>query len=75
MAKKESYEDMIKKLQDILNNMENNELPLEELMKEYESGVKLVNKLYKSLNTLEGKLLKIKDNMEVELENEKVWRI
>ncbi|NLL30421.1 MAG: exodeoxyribonuclease VII small subunit [Clostridiales bacterium] len=72
MAKKESYEDMIKKLQDILNNMENNELPLEELMKEYESGVKLVNKLYKSLNTLEGKLLKIKDNMEVELENEKV---
>ncbi|MBU5454572.1 exodeoxyribonuclease VII small subunit [Caproiciproducens sp. MSJ-32] len=72
MAKKETYEGMIQNLQEILNNMENNDLPLEELMKEYEAGVKLVNKLYKSLNNLEGKLLKIKDNMEVEFENEKV---
>ncbi|ASW42691.1 exodeoxyribonuclease VII small subunit [Clostridium isatidis] len=70
MAKRESYEDMLNSLQDILNNMENSDLPLEELMKEYETGVKLVNKLYKNLNTLEGKLLKIKENMEVELESE-----
>lgn len=70
MAKKESYEDMINNLQDILNKMENNELPLEELMKEYETGVKLINKLYKTLNSLEGKLTVIKDNMELELKNE-----
>lgn len=70
MAKKESYEDMINNLQDILNKMENNELPLEELMKEYENGVKLINKLYKTLNSLEGKLTVIKDNMELELKNE-----
>ncbi|GAA0085004.1 exodeoxyribonuclease VII small subunit [Clostridium sp. MB05] len=70
MAKKESYEDMVKSLQDVLNNMENNELPLEELMKEYENGVKIVNKLYKTLNSLEGKLITIKENMEVELKNE-----
>ena len=70
MAKKESYEDMVKGLQDVLNNMENNELPLEELMKEYENGVKIVNKLYKTLNSLEGKLITIKENMEVELKNE-----
>ena len=50
--------------------MENNELPLEDLMKEYESGVKLINKLYKTLNSLEGKLTTIKENMEVELKNE-----
>ena len=66
MAKKESYDDMVKGLQTILNNMENNELPLEDLMKEYESGVKLINKLYKTLNSLEGKLTTIKENMEVE---------
>lgn len=70
MAKKESYDDMVKGLQTILNNMENNELPLEELMKEYETGVKLINKLYKTLNSLEGKLTVIKENMEVELKNE-----
>lgn len=70
MAKKESYEDMINNLQDILNKMENNELPLEELMKEYETGVKLINKLYKTLNSLEGKLTVIKDNIELELKNE-----
>ena len=70
MAKKESYDDMVKGLQTILNNMENNELPLEDLMKEYESGVKLINKLYKTLNSLEGKLTTIKENREVELKNE-----
>ena len=70
MAKKESYDDMVKGLQTILNNMENNDLPLEELMKAYESGVKLINKLYKTLNSLEGKLTTIKENMEVELKNE-----
>lgn len=70
MAKKESYEDMLINLQDILSKMENNELPLEELMKEYESGVKLINKLYKTINSLEGKITVIKDNMEMELKNE-----
>ena len=70
MAKKESYEDMIKNLQFILSNMENSELPLEDLMKEYEAGVKLINKLYKTINSLEGKLITIKENMEVELKNE-----
>jgi exodeoxyribonuclease VII small subunit len=70
LAKKESYEDMIKNLQVILSNMENSELPLEDLMKEYEAGVKLINKLYKTINSLEGKLITIKENMEVELKNE-----
>lgn len=70
MAKKESYEDMIINLQDILSKMESNELPLEELMKEYENGVKLINKLYKTLNSLEGKITLVKDDMEMELKNE-----
>ena len=70
MAKKESYEDMLINLQSIVSKMESNELPLEELMKEYESGVKLINKLYKTLNSLEGKISVIKDEMEMELKNE-----
>ena len=66
MAKKESYEEMLSKLQTILNNLENDELNLEDSMKSYEEGVKLVNKIYKTLNTYEGKISVVKDEKEVE---------
>lgn len=68
MAKKESYEEMLSKLQEILNNLENDELNLEDSMKSYENGVKLVNKIYKTLNTYEGKIFMVKDEKEVEFE-------
>lgn len=69
MARKVSYEDMLQNLRDILDDLENNELTLEEAMKEYEKGIKLINKLYKTLNEYEGKISIIKDNEEVELDN------
>ncbi|MFT8314649.1 MAG: exodeoxyribonuclease VII small subunit [Clostridium sp.] len=55
-AKSESYENMIKKLEDIVSSMENKELTLQETMKSYEQGIKLCNKLYKYLNEAEGKV-------------------
>ncbi len=70
MARKESYEEMLNKLQDVLGSLENDELTLEASMKAYEDGVKLVNKLYKTLNTLEGKLSIVKDDKEVEFEKQ-----
>ncbi|WP_252249277.1 exodeoxyribonuclease VII small subunit [Clostridium sp. VAP23] len=70
MAKKESYEDMLGKLQDILSTLEDDNLNLEESMKSYEDGVKLVNKLYKTLNSYEGKISAIKEEKEVEFENQ-----
>jgi exodeoxyribonuclease VII small subunit len=66
MAKKESYEEMLTKLQEILNNLEADELNLEESMKSYEEGVKLVNKIYKVLDSYEAKISIIKDEKEVE---------
>lgn len=66
MAKKESYEELLAKLQDILKNLEEKDIDLDESMKSYEDGVKLVNKLYKTLNTLEGKISVVRDNEEVE---------
>jgi exodeoxyribonuclease VII small subunit len=66
MAKKESYEEMLTKLQDILNNLETDDLNLEESMKSYEDGVKLINKIYKILNSYEAKISIIKDENEVE---------
>ena len=75
MAKKESYEEMLNRLQEVLNSLESDELSLEASMKTYEDGVKLVNKLFKTLNTFEGKLSIVKDNKEVEFdaENEIKW--
>ncbi|MBO5131187.1 MULTISPECIES: exodeoxyribonuclease VII small subunit [unclassified Clostridium] len=70
MAKKESYNDMLNNLEVILSTLENDELSLEDAMKEYEKGSKIINKLYKTLDTLEGKFLTIKDNAEVVKENE-----
>ena len=70
MAKKESYNDMLNNLEVILSTLENDELSLEDAMKEYEKGSKIINKLYKTLDTLEGKFLTINDNAEVEKENE-----
>lgn len=54
--KNESYEDMMEKLETIVNQMDSNELSLEESVKKYEDGVKLCNKLYKVLNEAEGKI-------------------
>lgn len=68
MAKKESYEDMLTKLEDVLKLLEGEELTLDQSMKAYEDGIKLVNKLYKTLNTLEGKISLVKNEKEVEFE-------
>ena len=70
MAKKESYNDMLNNLEVILSTLENEELSLEDAMKEYEKGSKIVNKLYKTLDALEGKFLTIKENAEVGKEND-----
>jgi exodeoxyribonuclease VII small subunit len=54
--KSESYENMMEKLEEIVNIMDSRELSLEESMKKYEEGIKLCNKLYKTLNEVEGKI-------------------
>lgn len=54
--KKQDYESMMEKLEAIVNKMENNELSLEEALKNYEEGIKLSSNLYKILNEAEGKI-------------------
>jgi exodeoxyribonuclease VII small subunit len=57
MAKKsENFENMMNKLEEIASVMDNEQLTLEQSMKYYEEGIKLCNKLYKSLNEAEGKI-------------------
>ena len=49
MAKKENYNEMLNLLESTIETLENNDLGLEDAMKEYEKGSKLGNKLYKTL--------------------------
>ena len=43
MAKKESYEETLVKLQEVLKSLEEEELNLDDSIKAYEEGTKLVN--------------------------------
>lgn len=56
VRKADSYEETYEKLEEIISNMERGELSLDESIKNYEEGVKLLNKLYKKLNSAEGKI-------------------
>ncbi|APH16701.1 exodeoxyribonuclease VII small subunit [Clostridium sporogenes] len=67
--KKESFENMIEKLETIVDNMDNGEITLEDSMKSYEEGIKLCNKLYKVLKDTEGKIKILEDNKEENFEN------
>lgn len=50
MATKFTYEDGIRELEQIVEQLEKGEMPLEESFKAFEKGVKLTEKLKKILN-------------------------
>jgi len=62
--KKESYENMMGRLEEIVNQMDGNEITLEQTMNNYEEGVKICNSLYKILNDTEGKIKILTDEGE-----------
>ncbi|WP_251859493.1 exodeoxyribonuclease VII small subunit [Clostridium sp. Marseille-Q2269] len=67
--KKESFENMLEKLENIVVSMDNGEITLEDSMKSYEEGIKLCNKLYKVLKDAEGKIKVLEDNKEEEFKD------
>jgi len=54
--KKETYENMMLRLEEIVDLMDGNEVTLEQTMTIYEEGIKICNSLYKILNDTEGKI-------------------
>ena len=62
--KKETFESLMERLEDIVNNMDMNNLTLEEAIKYYEEGIKLSNKLYGILNSAETKIKILTDEGE-----------
>ena len=62
-------EEAIKKLEEIVDSLENGDFPLEESLKLYEEGVKLINVCTTKINNVE-KSIKILSNSDGELVEE-----
>ena len=57
-----SFDLSIEKLEEIVEKMENSDLPLEESIKLFEKGVELSKQCQTALKTAEGKIQKLLDN-------------
>jgi len=68
VKKNDTYEEQLEKLEKIVDKLDNGELSLMDSMKDYEEGIKLCNKLYKTLNEAEGKIKIISEDTEVNFE-------
>ena len=67
MKKKLNYEQSVSRLEEIVELLENGELPLEESMKIFEEGTKLSAECYGMLSKAEQKITQISD-----IENETI---
>jgi exodeoxyribonuclease VII small subunit len=62
--KNEIFETMMKRLEEVSNIMDSEQLTLDQSMKYYEEGINLCKKLYTSLNEPEGKVKILKEGKE-----------
>lgn len=59
MAEKKSYEEYISRLKEIIETLENGEVPLEESIKLFEEGTKVSNDCYNMLNNAKIKVTEL----------------
>ena len=72
MASKEpSFEDQLTKLQEIVNQLEQGNVPLEEAIEQFQAGIKLSKQLQQKLTSAEKTLGHLFDDNGVEKEYEK----
>ncbi len=70
MSKKEiSFEEALKRLQEISEKLEGQEISLDESIKLYEEGIELAKKCYKLLSEAELKVTELKKNLDDEFES------
>jgi len=62
LAAAKKIENKLIELEKIASVMENNELSIEEMLKEYSKGVKLASSIKKSINDIELKIEEISNN-------------
>ena len=68
-TKKQSYEENITQIDEILEKLESEELSLDDSISEYEKGIKLIKDSEKLLEAGEGKVMKVLEkNGKLEME-------
>lgn len=60
--KKNNFEEELTELQTIVNNLENGDIPLEDALEQFQSGVKLSRNLNKKLTEAEETVAKLIDS-------------
>ena len=69
-GKKQTYEENIEQIDEILEKLENEELSLDDSIEEYEKAIKLIKDSEKLLEIGEGKVLKVLEkNGKIEVED------
>ncbi|MDO4690133.1 MAG: exodeoxyribonuclease VII small subunit [Fusobacterium sp.] len=67
--KKNSFEENLQNLDEIIEKLESGSLTLDESIKEYENAMKIIKNASKFLNEAEGKLFKVLEkNGEIDIE-------
>ena len=61
------FEDAVKKLESIVEEMESDELPLDKLLVRYEEGAKLVKACEEKLQSAETRITQLEETLEGEL--------
>jgi exodeoxyribonuclease VII small subunit len=56
MSKKKSFEEAVKRLDEIVTNLENNEIKLDDMLQLYEEGAQLIKFCLKKLDDVENKI-------------------
>lgn len=62
MAEKASFETQLQTLQTIVDQLEQGDVPLEEALKQFKTGVELSQQLQQTLNNAENTLTKLMDD-------------
>lgn len=62
MAEKESFENQLGKLQTIVEQLEQGDIPLEQALKQFQTGVELSQQLQSTLDNAEKTLTKLMDD-------------
>ncbi len=60
--KKESFQEKLSRLEEIVEKVENEALSLEESLKYYDEGMAIIKECQKTLNEAKTKIIKVDDN-------------
>lgn len=59
MAKKQTFEEKLQRLEEIVELLDSGDVPLEEMLKSYEEGIGLTGELRKYLNEAELRIINV----------------